>query len=130
VIQFASIILFHAALESCWIPSVKKKVQLLMDRLIVSDGAPVDDATLAANDLEILDRHLREVITSIAHASDIRLGAVGLEFDVSRYYPEFVIISSTDEMANRLVPFVASLFEDRPILMPAPRDAAGDEANS
>jgi hypothetical protein len=35
VIQFASIILFHAALESCPIPNVKKKVQLLMDRLIV-----------------------------------------------------------------------------------------------
>ena len=64
---------------------------------------------------EILDRHLTEVVTSITHASDVRLGAVGLEFDVSRYYPEFVIISSTDEMANRLVPFLASLFEDRPM---------------
>jgi hypothetical protein len=29
--------LFHAALESCPIPSVKKKVQLLMDRLIFCD---------------------------------------------------------------------------------------------
>jgi hypothetical protein len=38
VIQFASIILFHAALESCPIPSVKKKVQLLMDRLIIIGG--------------------------------------------------------------------------------------------
>jgi hypothetical protein len=34
VIRFASIILFHAALESCPIPTFKKKVQLLMDRLI------------------------------------------------------------------------------------------------
>src|SRR5258708_14328951 len=34
VIQFASIILFHAALESHRNPRVKKKVQLLMYRLI------------------------------------------------------------------------------------------------
>jgi len=40
VIQFASIILFHAALESCPIPSVKKKVQLLMDRLITAAAYP------------------------------------------------------------------------------------------
>ena len=46
--------------------------------VVVSDGAPVDDSTLAANDPLILDRHLREVIASIEHASDIRLGAVGL----------------------------------------------------
>ena len=29
--------------------------------VVVSDGAPIDDATLAANDPRILERHLREV---------------------------------------------------------------------
>jgi cobaltochelatase CobT len=83
--------------------------------VVVSDGAPVDDATLAANDPKILDRHLREVITSIKHTSDIRLGAVGLDFELSSYYPEHIVISSEDELVHRLAPFLAGLFEDRPM---------------
>jgi cobaltochelatase CobT len=98
--------------------------------VVVSDGAPVDDATLAANDTGILDRHLREVISSIKHTSDIRLGAVGLEFEVSLYYPEFVVISSKDELAGRLVPFLARLFEVGPMDASAPIDAADGDSHS
>jgi cobaltochelatase CobT len=84
--------------------------------LVVSDGAPVDDATLAANNGDILHRHLKEIIAAIRRASDIRLGAVGLGHDVSLYYPEGIVIISTDELTGRLLPFLAGLFEDRPLL--------------
>lgn len=82
--------------------------------LVVSDGAPVDDATLAANNGDILHRHLKEVIAAIRHASDIRLGAIGLGHDVSMYYSEGIVITSTDELTGRVLPFLADLFEDRP----------------
>jgi len=84
--------------------------------VVVSDGAPVDDATLAANNGDILHRHLKEVIAAIRQASDIRLGAIGLGHDVSLYYSEGIVISSTDELAGRVLPFLAGLFEDRPLL--------------
>jgi cobaltochelatase CobT len=80
--------------------------------VVVSDGAPVDDSTLAANDPLILDRHLREVIASIERASDIRVGAIGLDFDVSDYYSEHVVIGSKHDSVHRLVPFVAGLLEE------------------
>jgi cobaltochelatase CobT len=77
--------------------------------VVVSDGAPVDDATLAANAPDILDRHLKEVIAALRHASDIRLGAIGLGHDVSRYYAEGIVISSPDDMTDRVLPFLAGL---------------------
>jgi len=82
--------------------------------LVVSDGAPVDDATLAANNGDILHRHLKEVIAAIRHTSDIRLGAIGLGHDVSMYYSEGIVITSTDELTGRVLPFLAGLIEDRP----------------
>ena len=84
--------------------------------LVVSDGAPVDDATLAANNGDILHRHLKEVIATIRHASDIRLAAIGLGHDVSMYYPEGIVVTSTDELTGRVLPYLAGLFEDRPLL--------------
>ena len=82
--------------------------------LVVSDGAPVDDATLAANNGDILHRHLKEVIAAIRHTSDIRLGTIGLGHDVSMYYSEGIVITSTDELTGRVLPFLAGLIEDRP----------------
>jgi cobaltochelatase CobT len=84
--------------------------------LVVSDGAPVDDATLAANNGDILHRHLKEVIAAIRQASDIRLAAIGLGHDVSMYYSEGIVIISTDELTGRVLPFLAGLFEDLPLL--------------
>ena len=56
--------------------------------LVISDGAPVDDSTLHANDLGILGRHLESVITAMASDANIRLGGLGLgfEYDVGRFY--------------------------------------------
>ena len=82
--------------------------------VVVSDGAPVDDATLAANGPDILDRHLKEVIAALRPGSDIRLGAIGLGHDVSRYYAEGIVVSSPDDLTDRVLTFLAGLFEDPP----------------
>jgi cobaltochelatase CobT len=54
--------------------------------LILSDGAPVDDSTLTDNSPRILERHVRQVISELEGSSDIELLALGIGFDVSRYY--------------------------------------------
>lgn len=54
--------------------------------VVISDGAPVDDSTLSANDHEFLVRHLRTVIRKIKADQSLRLIALGVDFDVNRYY--------------------------------------------
>jgi len=53
--------------------------------MIISDGAPVDDSTLSVNQSNYLVQHLQESIRYIDE-TDVNLGAVGLEYDVSVYY--------------------------------------------
>lgn len=54
--------------------------------LVISDGAPVDDATLSANGPNILVRHLLSVITRLDASEEFKIGAVGIEHRVSDYY--------------------------------------------
>jgi len=74
--------------------------------IVVSDGAPVDDSTLASNPPWCLDRHLKKVIASINEAGDIWLVGIGLDYDVSRYYPRHLSLASIDE-PSRVVRFIA-----------------------
>jgi hypothetical protein len=61
--------------------------------IVLSDGAPVDDSTLASNDTGFLSSHLEEVVCSLRAANDIEVYGVGLDQDVSRYYGASPIIS-------------------------------------
>lgn len=56
--------------------------------IVLSDGAPVDDSTLMANDAWFLVRHLQSVIAEVEADATVQLAAVGIgtEFDVSEYY--------------------------------------------
>jgi hypothetical protein len=66
---------------------------------VISDGAPVDDSTLSLNPGTYLENHLRSVIDSTpAH---IKLYAIGLGFDVSRYYPNAVMVNEASEIGPR-----------------------------
>jgi cobaltochelatase CobT len=81
--------------------------------IVVSDGAPVDDSTLSANDPEFLDRHLREVVASINDADDVRLAGIGLDYELFRYYSEHVVVRSKDDLAKGVLPFLAGLLNER-----------------
>ncbi len=63
--------------------------------LVISDGAPVDDSTLSANDGGFLERHLKLVVDQIQNRADIELLAVGIGHDVGNYYRRAVTISDT-----------------------------------
>ena len=54
--------------------------------VVLSDGAPVDDSTLTENGESYLERHLRSVIGEIEQADDAILAALGIQYDVDRYY--------------------------------------------
>ena len=54
--------------------------------VVISDGAPMDTATENANGRGYLTSHLRAVNDIIERRSEVRLGALGLDLDVSPYY--------------------------------------------
>jgi len=54
--------------------------------VILSDGAPVDDSTLAENGNWILWRHLEQVVAELESDDTLRLGAVGIDHRVEELY--------------------------------------------
>ena len=66
--------------------------------IIVSDGAPVDDATLMHNGPSYLYRHLMKIIAKIQSDQLISLGAVGIGYRVNEYYPVSVAIEDAREI--------------------------------
>ncbi len=80
--------------------------------MVISDGAPVDDATLSANPGNYLERHLREVISFIETKSDVELTAIGIGHDVTRYYRRAVTIIDAEELGGTMMASLAELFDE------------------
>ncbi len=78
--------------------------------MVISDGAPVDDATLSANSANYLERHLREVIGYIENQSPVELIAIGIGHDVTRYYHRAVTIMDVGALADAMVGELVELF--------------------
>ncbi|MGD9915513.1 MAG: hypothetical protein AB7S80_15655 [Rhizobiaceae bacterium] len=72
--------------------------------IVVSDGAPVDQATIENNDDKaILDRHLREVVGQIEASGGIELAAIGVKHDVSTYFRNSVQIDKVENLGESLL---------------------------
>jgi cobaltochelatase CobT len=85
--------------------------------MVISDGAPVDDATLSVNSGNYLERHLRDVIHYMELRSPIELNAIGIGHDVTRYYRRAVTINDAEELGGTMMQNLADLFdEDNPRL--------------
>ncbi len=80
---------------------------------MISDGAPVDDVTLAVNPGNYLDRHLRQAINFIETRTPIELTAIGIGHDVGRYYRRAVTIHDLDELGALLLRDLIDLFDAR-----------------
>jgi cobaltochelatase CobT len=89
--------------------------------IVLSDGAPVDDATLMTNSERILTDHLREVTSSMIRAGDIELYAISPneEHWLTWYYPQHLVVSDIDGLAELLLPFLAAVIASP---SSAPRD--------
>ncbi len=81
--------------------------------LVISDGAPLDEATAEANDALYLERHLQTVTEWIETRSTVELAAVGIGHDVSRYYRRAVTLPSADDLGEALVMQLFDLFDIR-----------------
>ena len=79
--------------------------------IVISDGAPVDDSSLSANNPHYLDNHLREVITDIYEKNQIELLAIGIGHDVTKYYNHAITISNADSLGETLMNELTELFE-------------------
>ncbi len=71
---------------------------------VISDGAPVDQATLDRNDDKmILDGHLRDTIKWIDENTLIELSAIGIKHDVSSHYRSSVRVDAVTELGDALI---------------------------
>lgn len=80
--------------------------------MVISDGAPVDDATLSANPGNYLERHLRETIEFIETRSDVELLAIGIGHDVERFYKNATKAIDPEELGNVIMDKLVDLFKN------------------
>ncbi len=74
---------------------------------VLSDGAPVDDATLDANSATCLQDHLQEVLADIEGDRRLRIAGIGLGYDVARYYRDSLRVDDARTLASDVLPFMA-----------------------
>ena len=82
--------------------------------MVISDGAPVDDATQSRNKSGILEQHLHQVIDRLENRSEIELIAIGINHDVTRWYKRAVTITDVEELGGVMTEKLAELFADQP----------------
>ncbi|TAL40077.1 MAG: cobaltochelatase subunit CobT [Alphaproteobacteria bacterium] len=83
--------------------------------MVISDGAPVDDSTLSANQGNYLEEHLRRVIHWIESRTPIQLLAIGIGHDVTRYYQRAVTLVDAEELGGAITEKLAELFSEKPV---------------
>ncbi len=81
--------------------------------MVISDGAPVDDATLSANHAGYLDRHLRQVIAKIEADKAVELLAIGIGHDVTRYYSRSICLRDVSRLGETMTRELVKLFEQK-----------------
>jgi len=82
--------------------------------MVISDGAPVDDATQSQNKTGLLENHLRMVIDKIENRSEVELVAIGIGHDVTRWYRRAVTIMDVEQLGGVMTEKLAELFDDKP----------------
>jgi cobaltochelatase CobT len=80
--------------------------------MVISDGAPVDDATQSSNPPNFLERHLNKVIREIEDRSEVELAAIGIGHDVTRYYSRAVTIVDAEQLGGAMTTQLTGLFEE------------------
>jgi len=82
--------------------------------MVISDGAPVDDATQSQNKTGLLENHLRMTIDKIENRSEVELVAIGIGHDVTRWYKRAVTIMDVEQLGGVMTEKLAELFDDNP----------------
>jgi cobaltochelatase CobT len=77
--------------------------------VVVSDGTPMDEATMAANGHEYLERHLQAVVHDIETRSPVQLAAIGIGHDVSPFYRNATRIARIEQLGPALTAKLTAL---------------------
>jgi len=80
--------------------------------MVISDGAPVDDATQSQNKTGLLESHLRMMIDKIENRSSVELVAIGIGHDVTRWYKRAVTIMDVEQLGGAMTEKLAELFDE------------------
>lgn len=70
--------------------------------VVISDGTPMDEATLAANGYEYLESHLQAVVDDIETRSRVQLAAIGIGHNVSLIYRNATTIAGIEQLGPAL----------------------------
>jgi cobaltochelatase CobT len=70
--------------------------------VVISDGTPMDEATLAANGHEYLESHLQTVVEDIERRSQVQLAAIGIGHNVSPIYRNATTIAGIEQLGPAL----------------------------
>jgi cobaltochelatase CobT len=89
---------------------LKKRTEPRKILLVLSDGAPVDDATLSNNGGDYLENHLRKVIAHIERDPRIELSAIGIGHDVTRYYTNAITLENSETLGQVMTEQLEKLF--------------------
>jgi cobaltochelatase CobT len=90
---------------------IKNRAESRKILMVISDGAPVDDATLSANNPGYLDKHLRHVIAQVQQDSAVELVAIGIGHDVTRYYERSICLRDISKLGETMTNELVKLFE-------------------
>ncbi|HQS84925.1 MAG TPA: cobaltochelatase subunit CobT, partial [Alphaproteobacteria bacterium] len=80
--------------------------------IMISDGASIDDMTLAHNPPGYLEKHLKSVLKTLNHASHLHLFAIGIGHDVTRLYSKAITLKSADFLGKTLFEELPKLFKE------------------
>ena len=78
--------------------------------VVISDGVPLDEATLSANPGSYLEQHLRNVVKWIESRSPVELVAIGIGHDVTDFYARAVAIENAEQLGGAMTAQLAALF--------------------
>ncbi len=82
--------------------------------IVISDGAPVDDATLSANSGSFLEQHLGQVIAGIESSGHVELSAIGIGHDVTRYYRRALTLVDAEQLGGAITDELLELLDPSP----------------
>jgi cobaltochelatase CobT len=78
--------------------------------IVISDGAPIDDATHTHNTPTYLEKDLKSVIYEIEKTRHIELSAIGIGHDVRQYYKNAIRIDHADDLGKAIMDRMDQLF--------------------
>jgi cobalamin biosynthesis protein CobT len=85
--------------------------------IVLSDGAPVEDATLKYNnDRNLLENHLKFVSKKIYSKNLVELIALGINHDVSKYYKSYLTINQLSQLGTAIILKFIAVLEEKKVI--------------